>query len=101
MNISVFAKYKIKCKGKYSYNTPSYDCPNDWHTERVKWQKTISGGELMEFIAKNLNDTNIIEVDFGDDCIYFDYFNPNNGECSDYTYTIEQAPLKKRKESMK
>ena len=44
MSISVFAKYRLKCKGKYSYNTPSYDCPNDWHTERVRWQKTSNSG---------------------------------------------------------
>ena len=89
MNISVFANYKIKCKGEYSYNTPDYDSLNNWHTEKVKWQKTMSGGELMEFISKRLNKYNLIEVDFRDDYVYLDYFNPNTGECSHYCYYIE------------
>ena len=101
MNISVFADYKIKCRGKYSYNTPSYDCPNDWHTERVRWQKTMSGGKLMEFIAKELNEFNLIEVDFRDDYIYFDHFNPNTGECSNYYYHIERVVKDNTKEHKK
>lgn len=99
MNISVFAKYRIKCKGKFSYNTPSYDCPNDWHTERVRWQKTMSGVKLMVFIAKTLNDTNLIEVDFRDNYIYFDYFNPNTGECGNFYWYIEM--VENAKEIMK
>ena len=91
MNISVFANYKIKCKGKYSYNTPSYDCANDWHTERVRWQKTISGGELMEFIASKLKEYHLIEVDFRDNYIALEYFNENNGECSTYYYYLEMV----------
>ena len=96
MSISVFARYRLKCKGKYSYNTPSYDCPNDWHTERVRWQQTMSGGELMEFIAAKLKDTNIIEVDFRDNYIYCDYFNPNTGVSGNYYYYIEIVESKRR-----
>ena len=41
------------------------------------------------------NEANLIEVDFRDDYIYFDYFNPNNGECSNYYYYIERVVKKK------
>ena len=87
MTISVFGRYKIKCNGDYSYNTPSYDCPNDWHTEKVKWQKTISGGELMGFIAKLLNDRDIITVSFYDHTIITETYRPD-GSCGNYKYEI-------------
>ena len=98
MYISVFGKYKIKCKGKYSYNTPSYDCPNDWHTEKVRWQRTLEGGEIMQMIVTALNDRYCDEFHTEDNSFYFGFFNPNTGACSDYTYTIELVPFKKRKE---
>lgn len=90
MEISVFGKYRIKCEGKYSYNTPSYDCPNDWHTEKVKWQKTISGGELMEFVAKLLNDRDIINASIYDDVILTETYRPD-GSGGNYKYEISRV----------
>lgn len=99
MNISVYARYKIKCKGKYSYNTPSFECENDWHTKNVRWQRTLEGGEIMQMIVTALNDSHCDEFHTENNSFYFSFYNSNTGECSDYTYTIEQAPLKKRKEN--
>ena len=95
MNISVFARYKVKCRCKLCYNTPSFDCPNDWHTVINRWQKTMEGGKFMKLIARHLNESLLIEVDFQDNKIYFGEFNPNTGETCDYYYTFEMVDLKK------
>ena len=94
LDISVFGKYKVKVSGKYSYNTPSYDCPNDWHTEKVKYQKTMEGGELMEIIAKELQERDLIGIYFHDDRIMLEKFNPHTGECADWVYKIERKKVK-------
>ena len=101
MNLNVYEKYKVKCKGQYSYNTPTFDCDNDWHTEKVKWQKTLDGGRIMEMIATSLKDSYCEEINIDNNKILISYFNYNNGECRSYTYTIEQIPTKKAKESLK
>lgn len=100
MNISVYARYKIKCKGKFSYNTPFFECENNWHTEHVRWQITLEGGEIMKMIAADLNDSYCDEFHTENNSFYFSFYNPSTGECSNYTYTIEQAPLKKAKEKL-
>ena len=89
MGISVFDKYRIKCTGKFSYNTPSYECPNDWHTERVRWQKTMEGSLLMKFIGRLLSDEDIIVVSFNNNTITTEHYKPD-GSCADCKYIIER-----------
>lgn len=95
MEICVFGKYRIKCTGKYSYNTPSYEYPNDWHTEKVKWQKTVEGGLLMELVGNILNDKDIIAISFEDNIITTEHYKPD-GSCADYKYVIERIEDKKK-----
>ena len=101
MNIYVYVRYKIKCKGKFFYNTPFFECENNWHTEHVRWQRTLEGGEIMKILADALNDSYCDEFHYENNSFYFGYFNPSTGEGSTYTYTIEQVPLKRAKENKK
>ena len=43
-NICALIIYKVKIIDKYSYNTPSVDCPNDWHNETERRTKNMFGG---------------------------------------------------------
>ena len=89
MDVCVFGNYLVKCKGSYSYNTPSYDCPNDWHTEKVRWQRSLSGCKLIEFVSKLLHDDDIVLFTFIDNIIYTEHYCPD-GSCAYYRYIITQ-----------
>lgn len=92
MNILITEKYKIVCKGKIFYNTPSYDEPNDWHTENVKWQKTLNGADVIKFFNEQLQLDDLWECHIEDNKVYLGYFKPETGEGSDFTYTITFVP---------
>ena len=64
MNISVFEKYKVKFKNKYSYISDyDYDLNESIFSEETeKWQKTLSGDKLMELISKLLLEVNTISI---------------------------------------
>ena len=91
MNICIYGKYRVKCINHYDYLTG-----NDWNelqyakgTER--FTKTEPGHDVIERIKRELNSPYILSVDFTNDKIHFDLFNPSNGTGQDIVYTITEV----------
>ena len=90
MGICVFCNYKIKIENNFSYisdyefNEPTYD-----HGTEV-FEKIIGGGELMEMIAKELNDEEVITFFSNDNMILIEKFNPHDGTGSDIKILYEE-----------
>ncbi len=82
-NICALIIYKVKIIDKYSYNTPSVDCPNDWHNETERRTKNMFGGKLTEYISKLLANKNFNEIFWGEDEVAISLFNPRTGETED------------------
>ena len=96
MNISDYGKYRVKCKGTIVYNTPSYEYPNDWHTEKIRWQKTLSGTEMFDFLFNlhkdiHINKSKLVEMSIIDNKITISEFIPYSGEENLFTYTVEEV----------
>lgn len=86
MNINVFGKYKITIKGSYSYQNED----GDFITEDVDKEFCDNGFDLIPRIKRKLADADLIDFGVKENKFYFEYFNPLNGESSDYEWTIEE-----------
>lgn len=102
MNINVFGKYKVKRVHKYSYISDRIGKEYYFNEDKSEQEKVISGGELMEWIADDMKDWLTINVNFSDNEIFMEHFNPNTGESGDILYAIEPIyPDKEVKENAK
>lgn len=84
MDITVFGNYKVEFKGEYSYLNEDGDFSRDSYCET----KIKSGGELIEIIARELKNNELIQFTIKDNVIYLNDFNPQTGEGSDAWITI-------------
>ena len=84
MFISVFLDYIVETHCKYSYLNEE----GDFRDDEFKTRKTVSGGELMDEIAKHILDSDTITVDICDKSIIIDIFNDGTGETTNYKYTF-------------
>ena len=82
-NICAPIIYKVKFTDKYSYNTPTVDCPNDWHNETERRTRNMYGGKLAEYISKLLTDENFLEISWGENEVLVSLFDPCTGEPED------------------
>lgn len=89
MEINVFGKYKVKRTNNYSYISDRIGEEYYFDKDKSEQEKVISGGELMEWIANDMKDWLTISVNFSDNEIFMEHFNPNTGESGDILYTIE------------
>ena len=91
MNINIYEKYRVIISSEYTTlseeNETKYDnifVKNEYHNEEI-----IPGGKLMEMIAKELDSNDISEFQMAYGCVFFEYFNPNNGEGGSKKFIIE------------
>ena len=82
-NICASIIYRVKFIDKFSYNTPTSDCPNDWHNETERRILNMYGGKLAEYISKLLTDENFLEISWGENEVSVSLFDSYTGETED------------------
>lgn len=82
MNVNIYQVYKIKRKIDCAFIDEENSVPNDITFKDLKKEDeiSISGGQLLEYLAKLLNDGDISEFEIKDNKIKIVHFNPNTGE---------------------
>lgn len=96
-DICAMCKFTVKYKARFSYNTPTYDTPNDWHTETSGWKRVLDFNEIVDLLNKELTHPELFEVHVENNCITFSRFDGNTGEDGDYSYEITFKPENKRR----
>lgn len=98
MDICVFAKYKVKRKGNYSYISDKigygWDSEYVFSDDKIEDEQIIEGSKLMKLIGNSLIDRDTIVASFTDESeskfkISFEDFNPNTGEGGNLELEIE------------
>lgn len=91
MSICVLYNYKVKFKQKRSYqdNDPEFE-QAPFIVETNKWQRTMPGFELLNYIMKVVQDTNMFEIHFGTDNVVIELFDPWTGNSEDITISWEE-----------
>ena len=84
MNINIFLDYLVTVHCRYSYVNED----RDFKEEEFETERVVTGGKLMEEIAKHMLDVDAINIDVFYDEIAIDMFNPNSGETARYIYTF-------------
>lgn len=82
MNICVFEKYQVKYTNHYSFISDYNDCdPNGpiYTKDKYEFNKKLDGDSLIDIITKELQDSLTIDVNFQDNFIFIEKFNPDNG----------------------
>lgn len=87
-SICAMCRFTVEHKGEYSYNTPTYEIPNDWHTEKYKYKRILDFNEIIHIFQNELKSNDLFSIHVHNNCIIFDHFNPNNGESRTYSYKI-------------
>lgn len=96
-SICAMCKFTVKYKAKYCYNTPTYETPNDWHRETIRWKRILSFNAIVNLLSKEFSHRNLFEVHLENNCITFGRFDANSGEYGDYSYEITFKPENKRR----
>lgn len=82
--IDVFSSYEVKQYGRYSYISDKIGNEYFFSDDNIDQTKVINGGLLMEWIANELKDSQVIYVKLvAKNKLYIEDFNPNTGEGSD------------------
>ena len=95
MSICMLYNYKVKFKQKRSYpeyqagDNPALENPS-FTTETSRWQRTMPGCELLDFIMKTTKDTDMFEIHFGTNDVVIELFDPWDGSSSDITISWEE-----------
>lgn len=89
MRIDIMSKYQVKYKNKCSqrieYNVfKPYTC---------KWDRKLNGGELIDLIARIMQESNFLEIVSNESEIHISLFSPDTGESEDIT--IQYTRLEK------
>ena len=94
LSIDIYHKYKVELECETSGYSGEYS-RDFWGNLDVEISTSYSkdcfekeGGEIMEIISKFLADTDIDQIEFGDDTIYFSWFNPMTGLSSESTWKL-------------
>ena len=86
MNINIFQKYKVKISINASVLQPEgYETISETNIH-----ENVDGCDLMNWIAKYLQDSEIICIKLVDNGIKFEKFNPDTGEGGTIYYKIEE-----------
>lgn len=96
-SICAMCKFTVKYKAKYCYNTPTYETPNDWHRETIRWKRILSFNAIVNLLSKEFSHQNLFELHVENNCITFSRFDGNTGEYGDYSYEITFKPENKRR----
>lgn len=88
MNVNVFCDYVIKYSLDATVQTSFDEFEQQKSSEIVK----LNGGELIEWISKLLNDSELIAVDIKGNRLFFECYRPT-GEGSDLEILIEKEIL--------
>ena len=96
-SICAMCKFTVKYKATYCYNTPTYETPNDWHKETVRWKRILSFNAIVNLLSKEFSHRDLFELRVENNCITFGRFDANTGETGDYSYEITFKPENKRR----
>lgn len=94
MEINIYSKYRVESSSEISHYTEpvSRDFFNGWEVDIVEERHRdcvkMEGGELLQRISEFLADEDIDQIEFGDDTIYFSWFNPMTGLSSESTWKL-------------
>lgn len=104
MDLSVFAKYKIKVIHNSSYITDRIGDEYYFSDSHNEYKKIVDGWELMQWLSKEMVGEYVVGVsvtqqDEHTSIVYIEEFNASNGECADITYEI--TPILKETKELK
>lgn len=93
MNINIFQNYKVRINTKSSYVSQEDSTPTDWAYKTIdgKTEQVIDGGLLIQCLYKYFRDRCFMSVDFEENSIHIELFDPMNGTGDDITIEIESA----------
>lgn len=93
MNINIFQNYKVTITTTSSYVSQEDSTPTDWAYRTItgKTEHIIDGGILVTWLYKYFRDRCFMSVDFEENSIHIELFDPMNGTGDDITIEIESA----------
>lgn len=91
MNINIFQKYKVTINTISSYVSQEDSTPTDWAYKKIdgKTEHIIDGGLLIHRLYKYFIDRCFMSVDFKENLIHIELFDPNNGTGDNIDIEIE------------
>ena len=89
MVISAFCEYEVSYDATFAILTEE----NTFDIQKNNWTVKAEGGELLEWLAGDLTDSDVSDVKFNDGLITVNKFNPFTGETAEinYKYKLLQA----------
>lgn len=85
MRINIMSKYQVKYKNKYSYRVEN-DVYNKIFKHGIhKWNRKMDGGNLIELIARLIQEPDFLDIASNENEIQVALFEPLTGEGADIT----------------
>ena len=91
MEFNIYNKYKVKVINNYSYQDPETSTPRDisFSEGYDESERIDEGGDFAAALASCLLDKDFSEINFEDNKIIIEFFDPTSGESSTLTYILE------------
>lgn len=93
LNINIYANYKVHYKCKYFYISQEDSTPDDKTFKGGYVEEFLikNGGELINILTKNIQNSYFSELNIKDNTIIIEHFNYNSGENDTCIYKIEEV----------
>lgn len=92
MNINIYENYAVDIEKHFGWIDEENSLPDDisFTNDNVSDNRIINGGELLEIFGKHFSEDWLQSVEWKENFIGFEYFNPMNGEGWEYKYRISE-----------
>ena len=92
MNINIYQAYEIETDSHFGWIDDENSFPNDisFTNDNYLRKQVINGGKILEIFEKHFHEDWLQSIEWEENFIDFDYFNPMNGESWEYKYRISE-----------
>lgn len=87
LNLNIYTKYKVVCKGNYSYINEYGDFSDGY----VDWEEIMNCDEILKFLKRHFDNQWFDQLVVTDDKIQISEFDPTSGETSYFEYTFTEV----------